>query len=187
MFNKLIHLMLFCTIQASTTTRKAITHIYNTLTKTITSTPNAISNWIDKPHIWYTNNWHKTSHSGGKYSNNLCVSKNSWYNKRNCEFGKHSQRHTFMKHKSWTELPTTNSSNLDLRIKSKNLPFPNLHFLEDVIKYFVLSVVAKTAEILMTMINTSSPMTSPTYVTVTYLRSKVVPTGFPLTFLDIVF
>ena len=62
MFTKLIHLMLFCTFEASTIARKAIIHILNTITKIITSTPNAISNWINKTRIWYTNKRRKTSH-----------------------------------------------------------------------------------------------------------------------------
>ena len=39
----------------------------------------------------------------------------------------------------------------------------------------------------MTMINMFYPMTSPIYVTITYSRNKGVPTGFPLTFPNIVF
>ena len=77
MFNKLIHLLLFCTFETSTIARKTIIHIYSTITKTITSTPNAISNWINKPRIWYTNKQRKTSHCAEKYSNNLCANKNS--------------------------------------------------------------------------------------------------------------
>ena len=82
--------MLFCTFGASTVARKAIIHIYNTISKTIASTPNAISKWINKPRIWYINKQRKTSHGAEKYSNNLCASKNSWYNKRNCKSGRHA-------------------------------------------------------------------------------------------------
>ena len=111
--------MLFCTFEASTIERKAIIHIYNTLTKTMTSTPNVISNWINKPCIWYTNNQHKTSHGGGKYSNKLRTGKILWHNEPNCKSGKHGQQHTLMIHKSWTKLPPTNTSTPDLKIQSR--------------------------------------------------------------------
>ena len=119
MFNTFFLLMLFCTFWASTIAWKAIIHIYNTISKTITSTSNAISKWINKPHIWYINKQRKTSHGAGKYSNNLRASKNSWYNKRNYKSGRHAWRHTFMRHKSWTKPPLTNTSYLDLKIKSR--------------------------------------------------------------------
>ena len=45
--------------EASVTARKAIIHIYNTITKTIASTPNTISSWINKPHIQYINKQRK--------------------------------------------------------------------------------------------------------------------------------
>ena len=67
------------------------------------------------------------------------------------------------------------------------MAFPNLHLLKDVIESFVLSVVAKAAKILMTMINIFYPTTSPTYVAIIYPKSKAVPTSFTLTFPDIVF
>ena len=88
MFKELIHLLLFCTFEASTIARKAIIHISNTITKTITST--SISNWINKPRIRCTNKQRKTSHGTGKYSNNLCSNNNSLYNKRNCKSGRHA-------------------------------------------------------------------------------------------------
>ena len=53
MFNKLFYLMLFCTFAASTITRKAFIYICNTISETITCTPNAISNWI-KNHAFAT-------------------------------------------------------------------------------------------------------------------------------------
>ena len=71
--------------------------------------------------------------------------------------------------------------------KVENLASPNFHLLKDIIECFVLSVVTKTAKILMTMINMFYPTTSLTYVSIAYPRSKGVPTGFPLTFPDIVF
>ena len=121
MFNKFIHLMLFCTFGAITIAKKAIIHIYNTIFKTITSTPNAISNWINRPRIWYTNKQHKISHGIGKYSNNLCTSKNSGYNERNYKSGRHAWGHTFMRHKSQTKPPLTNKLYPDLKIKSRKL------------------------------------------------------------------
>ena len=121
MFNKFIHLMLFCTFWVSTIAKKAIIHIYNTISKTITATPNAISNWINKPRIRYTNKWSKTSHGARKYSNNLRASKNSGYNNCNCKSGRHAWRHTFMKHKGWTKPSLTNKSYPDLKIKSRKL------------------------------------------------------------------
>ena len=162
MFNKFIHLMLFCTFETSAITRKAIIHMYNTITKTIISTPNVISNWINKPRIWYTNNRRKTSHGSGKYSKIFRASKNSWYNKRNYKSGRHGRRHKFLKHKSGTKLPSTDTSCPDLKIKTKksgvfkSLPPQRRN------ECFVLSVVAKLAKILMTMNDILHPTTSPT-------------------------
>ena len=68
MFNKLIYLMLFCTFEASTITSKTIIYVFEILSKTITSTPSAISNWIDKPRLRYTKKQRKTSHGSGKSS-----------------------------------------------------------------------------------------------------------------------
>ena len=121
MFNKFIYLILFCTFGAHTIVKKVIFNICNTISNTITSTPNAISNWINKQHIWYTNKRRKTSHGAGKYSNNLYASINSGYNERNCKSGRHTWRHTFMKHKHQTKPPLTNRSYSDLKIKSRKL------------------------------------------------------------------
>ena len=44
MFNKLIYLILFCILEASTITRKSIIYILKIMVKMITSTPNVISN-----------------------------------------------------------------------------------------------------------------------------------------------
>ena len=54
MFNKLMYLMLFCTLEANSITRKAIIYIFKMIFETITSTPNVISNWINKQHLRYT-------------------------------------------------------------------------------------------------------------------------------------
>ena len=68
MFNKLICLMLFCTFEASTITRKTIIYIYKTIFETITSSPNVISDWINKPCLYYTRKRRKTSHGSRKFS-----------------------------------------------------------------------------------------------------------------------
>ena len=187
MFIKFIRLMLFCTFRASTIVTKAIIHIYNTISKTITSIPNAISNWFNKPRIGYTNKRPKTSYGAGKYSNNLCTSKTLLFNERNCKSGRHTWQHMFMKHKSWTKPPRTDTSYPDLKIKSRNLVLSNLHLLEDGTKYFMLSIAVQIVEIIVTTINMFYLTTSQAYVTITYQWSKGVLTGFPLTFPSIVF
>ena len=54
MFYKIIYLILFCAFEVSAITSKSIIYIFETLSKVITSTPNVISNWLNKPHMRYT-------------------------------------------------------------------------------------------------------------------------------------
>ena len=54
MFNKLVYLILFCIFEASTITSKTIVYVFETLSETTISTPNAISNRINKPQLQYT-------------------------------------------------------------------------------------------------------------------------------------
>ena len=119
MFNKLIYLMLFCTLEASNIIRKANIYILKTMFKKITSTPNTVSNWINKLRLHHTKKRRNTSHGSGKFSQNLRASKNLWYNVRNCKSGRHGHQHTFRKHKSQTRHTITNSSNTGLSIKSR--------------------------------------------------------------------
>ena len=51
------------------------------------------------PEVRRCKNRHKPSHGAGKFSVNLRKSKQSLYNERNCEPGRHSCRHTFMRRK----------------------------------------------------------------------------------------
>ena len=113
--------MLFCTFEANAIISKTIVYVFETLSEGITSTPNAISNWINKPRMQYTNKQHKTSNDSGKFSQNLCASKKSCYNERNCKSGRHGCRHTFMKHKPQTKRTTTNNLNPYLKIKGRKL------------------------------------------------------------------
>ena len=113
--------MLFCTFEASAITSKTIVYVFETLSKVITSIPNLISNWINKPHMQYTKKQRKTSNGRGKFSQNLHASKKSCYNERNCKSGRHGCQHTFMKHKSRTKRTTTNTLNWDLKIKGRKL------------------------------------------------------------------
>ena len=118
-FNKIIYLVLFCTLVASTITRKAIIYKLKILFKLITSAPNTVSNWINKPRPHYTKKQRKTSHGNGKFSQNLCASKSIWYNERNCRSRRHGHQHTFRKHKCQTRHTTTHSPNTGLSIKSR--------------------------------------------------------------------
>ena len=153
MFNKFIHNMLFCTFGASTITRKAIIHIYNTISKTIISTPNAIFNWINKPHIRYINKRGKTS-LGLENALTIFVQ---------------AKIHGITSANVNPEemLDNTLSWNINLeqnlhvlarciqiwKSKVENVVLPNLHLLEDGTKCFVLSVTVKIAKIIMTTIN----------------------------------
>ena len=94
-------------------------YVLETLSETITSTPNAIFNWINKQRLIYTNKQRKTSHDSRKFSQNLCANKNLCYNKRNFKSGRHGRQHTFTKQKSRTRHTTTNSLNPDLNIKGR--------------------------------------------------------------------
>ena len=67
MFYKIIFLMLFCTFEASAITSKTIVYVFEILSKAITSTLNAISNWINKPRMQYTKKQRKTSNGSGKF------------------------------------------------------------------------------------------------------------------------
>ena len=111
--------MLFCTFKATTITSKTIIYVFETLSEVVSSTPIAICNWINKPHIQYTKKYCKTSNGSGKFSNNLRTSKKPSYNEQNCKSGRHSCQHTFMKHKSRTKRATTNTSSQDLKIKDR--------------------------------------------------------------------
>ena len=51
MFYKIIYSMLFCTFKVSAITSKTIVYVFETLSKTVTSTPIAICNWINKLRI----------------------------------------------------------------------------------------------------------------------------------------
>ena len=81
--------MLFCTFKVSAITSNTIVYVFETLSEVVTSTPIAICNWINKPHIRYTKKHCKTSNGSGKFSHNLRASKKSCYNKGNCKLGRH--------------------------------------------------------------------------------------------------
>ena len=120
MFNKFLYLILFCTLEASSITRNTIIYIHKTISKKITSTPNIISSWINKPYLHYVKKQRKTSQEySGKFSQNLHTSENLWYNESDCKSRQHGRRHTFIQHKSRKICTPTNNSKPDLKIKSR--------------------------------------------------------------------
>ena len=91
MFYKIIYFMLFCTFKASAITSTTIVYVFEILSEVVTSAPIAIYNWINKPRIRYTKKYCKTSNGSDKFSHNLCTSKKSCYNERNCKSGRHGR------------------------------------------------------------------------------------------------
>ena len=176
MLNKLIYLMLFCTLEASTITRKVIIHILKTMFKTITSPPNVTFNWINKPRL-----------RSRKFSQELRTSKKLWYNERNCKSARHSCQNTFMKHKSQTRHTTMNIPNPGLNIKGKRFGLSSLHLLEDEIICFVLSCVVKIIVKITKTISMPYRTMDPVYLMITYPRNKAEMTVFLSNFPDIVF
>ena len=96
--------------------RKTITSLHETLTYA----PSILSKWISKPRRQRHKKQHKTSHGGGKFSQNLHASKNSWYNGCNCKSGRHSRQHTFMHRKSRNKNTSTDNTNLGLKVRGRN-------------------------------------------------------------------
>ena len=89
MLYKIICFMLLCTFKATVITCKTIEYVLETLSEAIISTPIAIHKWFYKPRIRHTKKHCKTSNGSGKFSHNLCASKQPCYNERNCKLGRH--------------------------------------------------------------------------------------------------
>ena len=186
LFNKLLHLILFCTFEASNIAKKSIIYIHKTIYETITSTPNIISNWINKPRLHYVKKRCITNHGSGKFSQYLCASKNLWYNEHNCESGQHDRRHTFMHHKCQEKFTPTNDSNPDLKIKSRKkgvTKSPPLGRWDQILCAILCCKKYRDRK----TINIFCPIMRPIYVIITYPRSMAETTIFVSTFLDTVF
>ena len=115
----------------------------------------------------------------GKFFQNLLASKQSWYNKRNCKSGRHSQQHTFMHCQSWNKYTPTNDPNLGLKVKGRN------RGLAGAIKCFMISIVARILIVknLLTPVSIFCLTMIPAYIIVTYLKNRATLTVFVLNFL----
>ena len=113
--NKFFYLMLICTWEVGSIPRNIIA----SLDETLISAPNILPNWISKLRRQRHKNQHNTIHGGGKFSQNLCPSKNVWYNERNYKSGRHNQQHTFRHCKSQINHTSTDNPNLGLKVKEK--------------------------------------------------------------------
>ena len=121
MLYKIICFMLLCTFKAKVTTCNTIVYVIETLFEVVISTPITIYKWFNKPRIQHTKKHCKTSNSSGNFSHNLHASKNSCYNKQNCNSGRHCWQGTFKECKTPKKRATTNNSNQDLKIKGRKL------------------------------------------------------------------
>ena len=151
MFNKFLYLKLFFICKVSSITRNTSTYLYETITEIITYAPNILSNWIKKPRHRRHNKQYKTSHDGGKFSQNLrawknlCGTTNAIVNQEDIVNNIHT---CSINHKESAHWQIT--QNWNWRLKAERKEKLNLTLLTNAIECFMLFIVAKIIKIIVT-------------------------------------
>ena len=87
-----------------------------------------LPDWKSRSAVHRDKNRDKTSHGAGKFSRKLRSSKESCYNTRNCESGRHNRRHTFLRRKPLKiRQDTSTTSLLDLKVKTRSVGETKFH------------------------------------------------------------
>ena len=140
---RLISLLVIWSWKFNNILKKKITSLQTSVTQACWSAMNVFSQWISKPFIRKHKNHSTTSNGARWFPYILSACKKSQYNVRNCNSGRHNQRHTFGCHNTQHKPSLTNIPYYGLKVKERKNRNIKLHLFVNKIGCFMFLIFIK--------------------------------------------